>query len=561
MTTDFLQKETWADLHHLHIQWSQFLPCQSSCLQKPKQSKTHPEHSRTCSPCSSTDVQIGGCSVLFLVFLFVTLSLCLFLFHKGALKNHPMNATTTQVWNFCADTNARNYKDIDRLTGQKQGLRNKGTNAQHAYTQKKKDAQTRALGTWHDPIEQCSKPLLADHYRGFYYTNQYIGIIIVHSIEESILANYDETTVGFWTLLKCGTDATPVEYHGFMSCTVGVPRCLRLQKGPSRELKKWSNLPQAFKLYIDKQHVEGHDAIKLLLGHNAPVFFCIFVKALCACMASSLSLSFFLFLWLSTYLPTYLSMYLSIYLPTYLSIYLSLSLSIYLSICLISLSLYLSTYLSIYLPTYLSIYLSTYLSIYLSLSLSTYLSIYLSSHLSIYQSINLSIYLSPSLSLYLSICLICLISLSICLSVCLSIYLPICKLESEAILRDFFSFWTWQRQKRSNSARHPQFLHLTTSKTKQFCETSSFFKLTTSKTKQVCETSFKNGKLSAELTASYQCVLRFFQSICLNYCACHEKVRPGHTKCCTCHAKSSQKTWRSEAPKFNPSQEISARSS
>ena len=57
--------------------------------------------------------------------------------------------------------------------------------------------------------------------------------------------------------------------------------------------------------------------------------------------------------------------------------------------------------------------------------------------------------------------------------------------------------------------------------------------LTTSKTKQFCETSFKNGKLSAELTASYHCVLRFSQSTCLKYCACHEKVMPGHTKCCT----------------------------
>ena len=58
--------------------------------------------------------------------------------------------------------------------------------------------------------------------------------------------------------------------------------------------------------------------------------------------------------------------------------------------------------------------------------------------------------------------------------------------------------------------------------------------LTTSKTKQVCETSFKNGKLSAELTASSQCALHFFHSTCLKYCACHEKARPGHTKCCTC---------------------------
>ena len=96
-------------------------------------------------------------------------------------------------------------------------------------------------------------------------------------------------------------------------------------------------------------------------------------------------------------------------------------------------------------------------------------------------------------------------------------------------------------QKQRNSARLPQFSKLRTSKTTQFCETS-----------------FKNGKLSAELTASYQCVLRFFFSICLKYCACHEKVRPGHTKCCTCHAGSFQQMWQmwgSDAPKCNPSQD------
>ena len=178
-----------------------------------------------------------------------------------------------------------------------------------------------------------------------------------------------------------------------------------------------------------------------------------------------------------------------------------------------------------YLPTYLPIYLCIYLSLSLSLSLSLFSSHYLSIYLSICLSIHLSIYLSLSLSL----------------SVCLSIYL--------------------QAWKRSNSARLPQFLYLTTSKTKQFCETSSFFQLTTSKAKQFCEISFKNRKLSAELTASYQCVLRFFQSICLNYCACHQQVMPGHMKCCTCHAKSSQQTWRSEAPKCNPSPEISAQTS
>ena len=193
------------------------------------------------------------------------------------------------------------------------------------------------------------------------------------------------------------------------------------------------------------------------------------------------SLSFFLFLWLSTYLPPCLSMYLS-----YLS------------------------YLSIYLSIFLFIYLYFYLSIHPSIDLSVCLSIYL------------------SLSLYLSISL--------------SVYLQAWKRSYSARLLHFQS---WQHQKRRNAARLPQFLNLTTSKTKQFCETS-----------------FENGKLRAALTVSRtNAFLRFFQSTCLNYCACHEKVMPGHTKCCTCHAKSSQRTWRSEAPKCNPSQEISARTS
>ena len=91
----------------------------------------------------------------------------------------------------------------------------------------------------------------------------------------------------------------------------------------------------------------------------------------------------------------------------------------------------------------------------------------------------------------------------------MSIYMSICKLENAAILRDVLSFWTWQHRKRNNSARIPKFSKLPTSKTKQFCETS-----------------FKNGKLSAELTASYQFLLRFVHSTCLKCCACHEKVMP-----------------------------------
>ena len=225
---------------------------------------------------------------------------------------------------------------------------------------------------------------------------------------------------------------------------------------------------------------------------------------------SSLSLSFFLFLWLSTHLPTYLSMYL------YLSIYLSI---------------YLSNYLSIYLSIYLPIYLSIYLSLSLSLCLSVCLSICLSASLKAKIFCETSSVLNLTTSKTQQFCET-------------SSVFELDNIKNAAILRDFLSFWTWQCQKQSNSAR---LLH--------------FSKLTTSKTKQFCEPSFKNGKLRAALTASCQCVLRLFQSICLNYCACHEKVMPGHTKCCTCHAKSSQQTWRSEASKCNRSQEISARTS
>ena len=110
----------------------------------------------------------------------------------------------------------------------------------------------------------------------------------------------------------------------------------------------------------------------------------------------------------------------------------------------IDLSIYLSIYLSICLSVCLSVYRSICLSVYLSVCLPVYLSICLSVYLSVYLSIYLSICLS--LSLYLST-----------LSLCLSVYL--------------------QAWKRSYSARLPQFLNLTTSKTQQFCETSSIFEL------------------------------------------------------------------------------------
>ena len=239
-------------------------------------------------------------------------------------------------------------------------------------------------------------------------------------------------------------------------------------------------------------------------------------------------------------------------------------------------------------PIYLSIYLSFYLSIYLSVFLSIYLSFYQSIYPSFYQSINLSIYLPIYLSFSLSL------YLSISWSVCLSIYLFTCKLENLAILRDFFIFQSWQQQKRSNSAWLPHFSKLTISETKQFFDTSSFFELdniqneailrdlcnfwtwqhqkrsnsarliqflnlTTSKTKQFCETSFKNGKLSAELTASYQ-------AFCVFSSPPVESIAPGRRKWCQVIRSAAPVTQNHlskppDAPKCNPSQEITTRTS
>ena len=103
------------------------------------------------------------------------------------------------------------------------------------------------------------------------------------------------------------------------------------------------------------------------------------------------------------------------------------------------------------------------------------------------------------------------------------------------------------------SVRLPRFLNLTTSKTKLVCGTPSIFQLDSIKHEAI----LKNVKLSAELTPSCQCFLRFFHPISHRYWRRHEKVMPSHGKCCACHAKSSSQTWRSDAPKCNPSQEIS----
>ena len=143
----------------------------------------------------------------------------------------------------------------------------------------------------------------------------------------------------------------------------------------------------------------------------------------------------------------------------------SLSLSLSLFFFFFSLFLYLSltTYLPTYLLIYLSIYLSVYLSIYLILSdliLSDLILSYLSISLSL--SVCLSVYLSPCLSASLKTEHFCETSS----------FFDVDNSKNETILRDVCSFWTWQPPKWSNSARLLQFVNLTTSKTKQLCETS-----------------------------------------------------------------------------------------
>ena len=121
---------------------------------------------------------------------------------------------------------------------------------------------------------------------------------------------------------------------------------------------------------------------------------------------------------------------------------------------------------------------SGYLFVYLSevyLSLSICLSIYLSIHPSIYLSICKYIYIFPSF--YLSICLYLSIGLSIYLFIYLSETKQFCETSS-----------------RSESSQLQG---------DEICETSSIFEIANVK---FCEASVKNGKLSPELTASYQCV-------------------------------------------------------
>ena len=154
--------------------------------------------------------------------------------------------------------------------------------------------------------------------------------------------------------------------------------------------------------------------------------------------------------------------------------YLFVHTSICLSIYLIRLSIYLSIYLSLYLSIYRSIYLS---AICLSLYLLIYLTICLSEYRAIYLSVYMSFYCPPHEYTYRSI------------DLSDSEY-KVSSFKNGASVPDVFNFWHWQCSKQNNSARLP------------------------SKMESWVQSWWRR----------YQCVLRFFHSSCLKYCACHAKI-------------------------------------
>ena len=168
--------------------------------------------------------------------------------------------------------------------------------------------------------------------------------------------------------------------------------------------------------------------------------------------------------------------------------------------------------------------------------------------------------------------------LSICLSIYLPIYLSTClsaslktklfcetssffkvdNIKNKAILRDFLDVWTWQRRKRSNSARLLHFLKLTTSKTKQFCETSSSFEVDNIKNERIPRDILQKWKVECRADGIRFAIFPVHLSKVLHL---PRKSDARSYEVLHLSRKIISANWRSEAPKCNPSQEISARTS
>ena len=92
-------------------------------------------------------------------------------------------------------------------------------------------------------------------------------------------------------------------------------------------------------------------------------------------------------------------------------------------------------------------------------------------------------------------------------------------IKNEAILRDVFIFQSWQHQKRSNSARHLQFLNL--------------------KNKAIRRNLLQKWKVECRADGLVTMRFAIFPLHLSKVLRLPRKLMPGHTKCCTCHAKSS----------------------
>jgi len=78
-------------------------------------------------------------------------------------------------------------------------------------------------------------------------------------------------------------------------------------------------------------------------------------------------------------------------------------------------------------------------------------------------------------------------------------------------------------------ARRPHFLNLTTSKMEPFCETLSIFEAGNIKNEAILRDFLQKWKVECRADGLVPMRFGLFDSICLKYCACHEKVMPGHT--------------------------------
>ena len=134
-----------------------------------------------------------------------------------------------------------------------------------------------------------------------------------------------------------------------------------------------------------------------------------------------------------------------------------------------------------------------------------------------------------------------------------------------------------QAWKRSYPARFPQFLNLTTSKTKQFCETSSTFELDNIKSEtslrdflnlQIWQHQKLNETILRDFLQKWKVECRadglvpmrlaIFPHYLSKVLRLPRKSDARSYDFCTCNAKAPSQNWRSDAPKCSPSQEISA---